>query len=96
MAIAVQMDFPGGTLAQYDQVMTKMDLAREGAGVPGGALFHWVTATDNGLRVVDVWETREQFETFARDQILPFTREAGFTETPDVAFYDVHNYLTAA
>jgi hypothetical protein len=94
MAVAVQMDFRGATLGQYDQVMTKMDLARESAGIPGGALFHWVTETADGLRVVDVWETREQFEAFAREQILPFTREVGITETPDVAFYEVHNYLT--
>jgi hypothetical protein len=26
--------------------------------VPPGAIFHWVVATDDGMRVVDVWEDR--------------------------------------
>jgi hypothetical protein len=34
MAIAVQMDFPGATLDQYDQVLEKMGLT---PGGPGGA-----------------------------------------------------------
>jgi hypothetical protein len=40
MAVAVVMDFEGGTLEQYDEVVDRMGFAREGAGAPGG-LFHW-------------------------------------------------------
>jgi hypothetical protein len=64
MAVAVVMDFEGATLDQYDQVVAKMGLSAGGAGPPG-ALFHWVTETDGGVRVTDVWETREQFDRFA-------------------------------
>jgi hypothetical protein len=38
-----------------------------GRGAPG-SLFHWVTATGDGLRVTDVWPTREQFEAFAQSR----------------------------
>lgn len=94
MAIAVVMDFEGATLEMYDQVVAKMELEPRGQGAPGG-LFHWVTKTDAGIRVTDVWETKEQFEQFAEEQIGPFTQEAGFTGPPAMSFYDVHNYLTA-
>jgi hypothetical protein len=91
MPVGVVMDFPGGTLAQYDQVIGRMGLTPGGA-MPDGGLFHWVTRTDSGLRVTDVWESREQFERFAQEQIGPFTQEAGLDE-PQITFHEVHNHL---
>lgn len=93
MAIAVQMDFPRATLAQYDEVVKKMGFRPQGPGGPGG-LFHWVTKTGAGIRVVDVWESREQFEKFSAEKVRPLSAEAGITEPPNVTFFDVHNYLT--
>ena len=94
MAVAVVMDFRGATLEQYDEVIRRMGFSKEGPG-PAGELFHWVTATPDGVRVTDVWETREQFESFAEGHIGPRTREVGFTGTPEVSFHEVHNYLTS-
>jgi hypothetical protein len=87
------MDFPGTTLEQYDQVVEKMGLTPRGPGPPG-AISHWATKTDEGIRVVDVWETKEQFERFAREQITPYAREAGVPGEPRLQFFDVHNYFT--
>jgi hypothetical protein len=50
----------------------------------------------NGIRVTDVWETREQSERFAQNQITPYAREAGFPGEPEIRFHEVHNYLTQA
>lgn len=94
MPVAVIMDFAGATAPQYDQVIEKMGFSPGGKGAPGG-LFHWVTETDSGLRIVDVWETREQYESFANDQIGPISQEVGFAGPPEVHFHDIHNYLTA-
>ena len=93
MAVAVQMDFDGATLAQYDQVCQKMGLTPTGPG-PAGAISHFATMTDKGLRVVDVWQTREQFEKFAQEQIGPYSQEVGITSQPAMQFFDVHNYFT--
>ena len=94
MAVAIVLDFDGGTLAQYDKVIALMQFEKEGKGAPGG-LFHWVTETQTGIRVTDVWQTREEFDKFAAEQIGPFTQEVGFTAPPRVTEYAVHNYLTA-
>jgi hypothetical protein len=59
-------------------------------------LFHWVTATDDGFRVTDVWQTREDFEKFSEEKIGPLSAEVGMTSPPKITFYDVHNHLTAA
>ncbi len=93
MAIGVVMDFRGATLEQYDQVMQKMGLDRSDSDMPSNGLFHWVCATDDGIRVTDVWETREAFEKFAQEQIGPYTQEVGIPEPPQVSLYEVHNYL---
>src|SRR2546426_1064561 len=93
MAIAVQMDFDGGTLDQYDEICQKMGLTPKGPG-PAGAISHFATQTDAGLRVVDVWETKEQFEKFAQEQIGPLSQEAGISAPPQMQFFEVHNYFT--
>jgi len=93
MAIGVEMEFSGGTLAQYDEVIQKMGFRPGGPGAPGG-LFHWVAKTDGGIRIVDVWETREQFEKFSNEKIRPISAEVGVPAASKVTFFQVHNYLT--
>ncbi len=95
MAVAIVMDFPGATLEQYDQVIDLMGLT-PGGPVPPGAMFHWVTQTDDGIRVVDVWETQEQFEKFAAEEIGPKTQAAGIQGPPSMTFHPIHNYFTSA
>jgi hypothetical protein len=95
MPVAVVLDFKGGTLEQYDQVIEKMGFVPGGAGALGG-LFHWVTATDDGILITDVWETAEQFQQFADEQIGPISQQVGIPAPPQVTFYEVHNYLSAA
>lgn len=93
MAVAVQLDFAGATLEQYDEVCKKMGLTPKGPG-PAGAISHFATLTDSGLRVVDVWQTREQFDKFAQEQIGPFSAEVGLPGPPEMQFFEVHNYFT--
>lgn len=94
MAVAIVMEFKGATLEQYEEVIEKMGFAHGGEGAPGG-LFHWVTATDEGIRVTDVWETAEEYQRFAEEQIGPYAEAAGVPGPPELTFYEVHNYLTA-
>ena len=62
------MAFRGATLDQYDQILQKMGL-EQGGPTPPGAISHFVTKTDDGVRVVDVWESQEVFQRFAEEQI---------------------------
>jgi len=94
MAVAVVMDFPDATLEQYDQVLEKMGLQHGGPG-PEGALFHWVARTDEGIRIVDVWGSTEQWERFAETSIRPLSAEVGLPEPSSVTMHQVHNYLSA-
>jgi hypothetical protein len=94
MAVGVQLDFKAATLEQYDEVVKRMGFRPGGPG-PSGALFHWVTKTDDGMRVTDVWESRDVFEKFAQEKIGPLSAEVGLPNPPETQFFEVHNYLTA-
>ena len=94
MAVAFEMRFEGATLEQYDQVMELMGLT-DGTNKPEGAIFHWVAKTDDGIVVVDVWESDEQFHRFAEEQIGPFTQQVGIPGPPVTTRYLVHNTLGA-
>lgn len=90
MAVAVEANFPGATTEQYDEAVKAMGLTS--GGQHSGALFHWATKTDSGVRVTDVWESKEQFERFAQEQILPVSEQVGLPE-PEIRYIDVHAYM---
>ncbi len=94
MAIAVVTDLAGATVGQYDQVILEMGHS-PGGTAPPGCLFHYVTKADGGIRVTDVWESRAQFEAFAREQIGPLSAKVGMPNPPQISFVEVHNYLAA-
>ena len=68
MPIAVVRDIPGVTQDRYEAV-------RREAGVdesrPAGLVLHAAGPSADGWRVVEVWESREAYEAFDRDQLRP-------------------------
>jgi predicted ester cyclase len=91
MPVAVELEFAGGTLEQYDEVLRRMGYEPRGSGHPDG-LFHWVAEVDEGLRIVEVWDSSNAFLTFAQDTLGPITAAVGVGE-PAVTVHEVHNYL---
>ena len=92
MPIGVQLDFPGATFEQYDQALEWLGLL-PGGPAARGQLFHWVTAFDNGIRVNDVWESRQAFDSFLETRVLPVLPEVGVANPPEIQFFEVHNYF---
>ena len=89
MAIARVFECKGWTSGQYDELIARGFGGRSGSGV----LFHWATGTDDGMRAIDVYESREAADALARDQIGPLAQQLGLP-MPEITEYDVHNYLT--
>jgi hypothetical protein len=65
MALAMLAEIPGLSRPQYEAVVTAVNRA----GSPAGALFHAGGPTDRGYRIVEVWQTREDAETFYGSEI---------------------------
>lgn len=92
MAISVMLNFrtTGDALKMYDAVVDDMGL--RGGAPPKGAIYHFAARTPDGLFVSDLWETRDAFDTFARDQISPLSQKHGFS-APDIEYSDVHEMI---
>jgi hypothetical protein len=90
MAIAAEVLYPGATTEQYDAAVRGLGLTV--GGEHPGALFHWAAQTDAGVKVVDVWASKEEMEQFIQGRVVPAGREAGLPD-PEVQIIDVHAYM---
>jgi hypothetical protein len=88
MAIAMDMTIEGATLDQYHQV--NADLGITNGNLPDGLVFHWIADDGTGLRITDVWETKEQFDGFAAN-LGPAFAAVGLTDPPQMSFHEVAN-----
>jgi heme-degrading monooxygenase HmoA len=81
------------TPAEYDQLITTMD-AHIGSGERHPGVSHVVGRKDDGnLIVVDLWQSQEAFDEFARDQLAPVADRIG---PMDTRFAKVHNRIRPA
>jgi hypothetical protein len=92
MAIGIVIEIPGGTKAQYDAVMQKLQL---NGRLPTGGLYHVAGPMEGGWRVVDVWESEEAFQRFFQTKLGHAIKEAGVPPFHPKVF-PVHNSLKAA
>ncbi len=87
MPFMVVMNWPGVTRAQYEQMRESVDWM---SMRPAGANLH-ISAVDEGggLRVVDHWDSAEQFQTFVAERIGPAAQAAGVSSQPEVGIYPI-------
>jgi hypothetical protein len=86
MAVALILDFPGGSMEQYRAVVDRMEL---GGRLADGGMFHAAGIYQGGLRVTDVWTDLAHFEAFRDAKILPYAQDAGLP-APEVQVIEVH------
>jgi hypothetical protein len=88
MAVVMTMRWPEISLEQYEEARRRVDWEGDG---PDGAIFHVAWMADDGFRVVDVWETGEQFDRFVRERLMPVVAgEMGVTSQPEVTVTPAH------
>lgn len=86
---AYTLEFPGTTKEQYDQVIEKLNLG--GKTAPGG-IFHLATVTASGVKVFDVWESKEAFDKFMSEKLGPVMKELAI-QVGQPEIWSVHNVL---
>ena len=89
MAVAILFDIPGARRSQYDEVIRRLHDAGEGA--PPGRLYHVAGPTQDGWRIVDVWDSQVHFERFGQT-LMPILEEAGFPSFEPYP-WPVHNVI---
>ena len=96
MAVAVIQEFPiegdDRSTANYDHVQEAL-----GGGAPAGGLVHSAGFDEEAgvFRIFDVWESREAWDTFLNDHLMPAVRpmmERG-GRPPETRVYELHNFM---
>ena len=96
MAVGMLMMAPGFTQEHYDAVNDKMFGRTEidPADAPDGLLVHSAGPAEAGWYVYDIWESREQFERFANERLMPALQEVlGEPPPGGPQFFEIANLV---
>ena len=97
MAVAVIQEFP---IEGNDRSTTNYDQVQEALGLrdnpPAGGLVHTAGFDEEAgvFRIVDVWESRDAWDAFLRDRLMPVVQpmmEQG-GRAPDTRIYELHAF----
>lgn len=66
-------DMPGVTADDYARVLAELGGAEQTAP---GLVAHVAGPIDGGFRIVDVWQSKEDFQQFAEQHLEPAVRRA--------------------
>ena len=90
MAVAMMVDNPWGTREAYEAIRAHLGLER-----PAGGIFHVAGPSPNGgWRVIEVWESEQEADTFFRERFLPALQTLGLAGPPPPReFWPVHNAM---
>jgi hypothetical protein len=57
---------------------------------PTGLLVHVAGPTDEGVRIIDVWESEEAWERFRAERLAPAIAALGGPSRPEPTFRELH------
>jgi hypothetical protein len=87
MAIVMKLRWEGVTPQQYDKAC---ETAAWETDPPDGGVFHVAWFGDDGINVLDVWDSAEQFEAFLGTRLQAATQAAGMEGEPTVEISPAH------
>jgi hypothetical protein len=92
MSIVVRYAPVNLTKEKYDA--TNQKLAEAGVDwLPDGLLMHVCFGDDGDLKVSEIWDSREQWETFG-EKLMPVLSEAGIEFSGEPAVFEAHSLET--
>ena len=101
MAVAVIQEFP---IEGDDRTTTNYDAVQEALGArdnpPPGGIVHTAGFDEEGgvFRIFDVWESREAWESFLNDRLMPIVApmlEQG-GRPPTTRVYELHDFMSSS
>lgn len=83
MAVVLMINIPGATQEQYDQARDALDPLGQ------NQISHQAGPTADGWGVVDVWESRADFDRFLEGPLGAELQRAGFPE-PQITEFSLY------
>jgi hypothetical protein len=93
MSTVITQRWDSITPAQYDQIHA---LVRWDVDVPAGMTFHVASFDGDTLHMLDVWDSEEQFMTFAQTRIMPAVGQLGLDGFPQMVVTAAHDLFSGA
>jgi hypothetical protein len=84
--------FPGGTKEQYDAGIARVHPSD--GSLPEGQTYHVAGPTGDGWIVVALWDSRESWDRFRDETLMPGLQElgdSGFPTPPDETTFEIDN-----
>lgn len=93
MAVALRLDFTTLGLDDYDAICKALNFPAEW---PDGLISHGSTEIDGRLRVLDIWESRQQFDRFVESRLQGAMGQAmaDRAEAPRISEMELHTVYT--
>ena len=92
MATVIRQRWDSITQAQYDQIHA---IVRWDVDVPSGMTFHVASFDGGALHMLDVWDSEEQFMTFAQTRIMPAVAQLGLEGFPEMSVTSPHDLFSS-
>ena len=89
MSIVVRFNPVSLTAEKYQESIRRIEEA-EVEFPPEGLDYHVCFGSEGNLRVSEVWDSREQLETFG-EQLMPILAETGIEFSSEPEILEVHN-----
>ena len=87
MSVVVSAVSPGIDVERYEAVT---DRVMPGGQLPEGCQLHIAGPVDQGWRVITVWDTREAFDQFRQEKLMPAFKEVAGGGSPPVLTPEVN------
>ncbi len=87
MKIVMTMKWEGLTPDQYEKIRKIVNWEGD---KPQGAVFHVAAFDASGIRVIDIWESGDDFNNFVQSRLMPATTEVGIPGEPQVEIFPAH------
>jgi hypothetical protein len=83
MPIVMTQQMPGITRELVEEVTAEMHFDKD--GTPHGLIVHTATEMEGGVRIVDVWESAQDYEEFTHKQLIPALEKVAAAHNLDMS-----------
>ena len=81
---------PAATTEQYDETIRRLE--KSGDWLPEGLELHVAFEAGGKFRVSEIWDSREQFDTFGK-RLMPILTDVGIELSGEPEMLEVHNIV---
>src|SRR5690242_1990482 len=88
MTVVTTLDVTGLTEEEYGRILDRIGVEKQPAP---GLYQHIAHATDNGYRIIEIWDDKAGLEVFLKDTLFPAAQELKIQREMTVATQRLHN-----